>query len=89
MFRRTAFAAAVTKAQRPLAVAVAVTVGNHDRALRAIVRAVDEVSPGLPVLVGGAAIAGEEHVARLGASWSGGDARRLGDIIDDLDGAAR
>jgi MerR family transcriptional regulator, light-induced transcriptional regulator len=86
---QTAFAGAVTKAQRPLAVAVAVTVGNHDRALRAIVRAVHEVSPGLPVLIGGAAIAGEGHAARLGASWSGGDARRLGEIIDDLDGAAR
>ena len=43
----------------------------------------------VPVLVGGAAIAGEEHAARLGAGWSGGDARRLGDLIDDLDRAAR
>jgi MerR family transcriptional regulator, light-induced transcriptional regulator len=84
-----AFGSAVTKVQRPLAVAVAVTAGNHDRAVRAIVRAVHEVSPGLPVLVGGAAIAGEEHAARLGAGWSGGDARRLGEMIDELDRAAR
>jgi excisionase family DNA binding protein len=84
-----AFGSAVSKVQRPLAVAVAVTAGNHDRAVRAIVRAVHDVSPGLPVLVGGAAIAGDEHAARLGAGWSGGDARRLGDLIDDLDRAAR
>jgi len=84
-----AFGSAVTKVQRPLAVAVAVTAGNHDRAVWAIVGAVHRVSPGLPVLVGGAAIAGEEHAARLGACWSGGDARRLGEMIDHLDRAAR
>ena len=81
----SAFGSAVTKAQRTLAVAVAVTMGNHDRAVRAIVRAVHDVSPDLPVLVGGAAIAGEEHATRLGAGWSGGDARRLGEVLDDLD----
>jgi excisionase family DNA binding protein len=84
-----AFGSAVSKVQHPLAVAVAVTAGNHDRSVRAIVRAVHHVSPGLPVLVGGAAIAGEEHAARLGAGWSGGDARRLGELIEVLDGAAR
>jgi methanogenic corrinoid protein MtbC1 len=83
-----AFGSAVTKARRPLAVAVAVTVGNHDRSVREIVRAVHEVSPGLPVLVGGAAIAGEEHAARLGAVWSGGDALRLAEMLDDLDRTA-
>ena len=84
-----AFGSAVSKVQRPLAVAVAVTAGNHDRAVRAIVRAVHGVSPALPVFVGGAAIAGEEHAARLGAGWSGGDARRLGEMIDELDRAER
>ena len=44
-----AFGAAVTKTARPLAVAVAVTAGNHDRSVRAIVRAVEGVRPGLPV----------------------------------------
>ena len=67
-----AFGAAVTKTARPLAVAVAVTSGNHDRSVRAIVRAVEQASPGLPVLVGGAGIKDEEHAARLGAAWSGG-----------------
>jgi excisionase family DNA binding protein len=80
-----AFGAAVTKTARPLAVAVAVTAGDHDRSVRAIVRSVHEARPGLPVLVGGAGIAGEEHAARLGARWSGGDARQLGDVIEDLD----
>jgi len=84
-----AFASAVTKIQRPLAVAVAVTSGNHDGSVRALVRAVHDVRPGLPVLVGGAAIAGEDHAARLGAGWSGGDARRLVETIDELDRAAR
>ncbi len=80
-----AFAAAVTKAARPLAVGVAVTAGNHDRSVRAIVRAVREVRPGLPVLVGGAGIAGEQHAARLGARWSGQDARELGEVVEDLE----
>jgi hypothetical protein len=57
--------------------------------VRAIVRAVHKVSPGLPVLVGGAGIADEEHAARLGALWSGRDARSLGEVIEDLDRAAR
>ena len=80
-----AFAAAVTKAARPLAVAVAVTSGNHDRSVRAIVRAVQGVSPGLAVLVGGAGIAGEQHAARLGARWSGRDARELGQVVEELE----
>jgi MerR family transcriptional regulator, light-induced transcriptional regulator len=84
-----AFASAVTKTQRPLAVAAAVTAGNHDRSLRAIVRAVHEVRPGLPVFVGGAGISGEDHAARLGAGWSGGDARALGRAIDELDHSGR
>jgi excisionase family DNA binding protein len=84
-----AFGAAVTKTARPLAVAVAVTAGNHDRSVRAIVRSVEKASPGLPVLVGGAGIAGEQHAARLGARWSGGDARQLGEVIEELDRRAR
>ncbi len=80
-----AFGAAVTKTARPLAVAVAVTSGNHDRSLRAIVRAVESASPGLPVVVGGEGIAGAEHAAPLGAVWSGGDVRRLAEVIEGLD----
>jgi excisionase family DNA binding protein len=71
-----AFGTAVTKTARPLAVAVAVTTGNH-------------ASPGLPVLVGGAGISDDAHAARLGATWSGGDARRLIDVIDELNSRSR
>ena len=84
-----AFGSAVSKTPRALAVAVGVSTGKHDRSVRAIVRAVHEVSPGLPVLVGGAGIADGEHAARLGALWSGRDARSLGEVIEDLDRAAR
>jgi excisionase family DNA binding protein len=84
-----AFGSAVSKTPRALAVAVGVTTGNHDRSIRAIVRAVHKVSPGLPVLVGGAAIADGDHAARLGAVWSGRDARSLGEAIEDLGRATR
>jgi len=80
-----AFGAAVRKTSRPLAVAVAVTSGNHDRSLRAIVRAVQSASPDLPVLVGGSGITGSAHVVPLGAVWSGGDARDLADVIEGLE----
>jgi excisionase family DNA binding protein len=84
-----AFGTAVTKTPRAVAVAVGVTAGNHDRAVRAIVRAVHDVSPSLPVLVGGAGIADEKHAARLGAGWSGRDARSLGDAVESLGQAVR
>ena len=84
-----AFGSAVSKASQLLAVAVGVTTGNHDRSVRGIVRAVHKVSPGLPVFVGGAGITGEEHAVRLGAAWSGGDARSLGEAIEGVDRAAR
>jgi MerR family transcriptional regulator, light-induced transcriptional regulator len=84
-----AFGSAVAKTPRALALAVGVTAGNHDRSVRAIVRAVHEVSPSLPVLVGGASITGEEHAARLGARWSGRDARSLSEAIGSLDRARR
>jgi hypothetical protein len=53
------------------------------------VRAVHKVSPGLSVFVGGAGITGEEHATRLGAAWSGRDARSLGEAIEGVDSAAR
>ncbi len=80
-----AFGAAVGKASRPLAVAVAVSSGNYDRALREIVRAVHSASPDLPVLVGGSGITASADVVSLGALWSGGDARALADVIEGLE----
>ncbi len=84
-----AFGSAVSKTPQALAVGVGVTAGNHDRSVRAIVRAVHDVSPGLPVLLGGAGISGEEHAARLGAAWSGQNARSLAELIEVLGRAAR
>ncbi len=79
-----AFATAVAKAGRPLAAAVGVTAGNHDRSVRAMVRAVRARSPGVAVLVGGAAVADAAHAARLGARWSGTDATALASAVDAL-----
>ena len=85
-----AFATAVAKAtRRPVAVAVVVSAGDHDRSVRAIVRAVHRATLGLAVLVGGSAIRGAEHAAGLGAGWTGDDARSLADVIEGLDRAPR
>ena len=78
-----AFAEAVVKAGHPVAAAVAVTAGDHDRAVRAIVRAVRARSPGVRVLLGGAGVAGAAHAERLGAAWSGPDARTLATALDE------
>lgn len=79
-----AFAAAVAKVAHPLAVAVAVSAGEHDRAVRTIVRSLRRSSPDVPVLVGGAAIDGAAHAERLGARWTGSDARSLNEVVDRL-----
>ena len=68
-----AFGNAVTKTPRAVAVAVGVTTGNHDRAVRAIVRAVHEVSPGCRC--SSAAPASPTRSTRP-ASGRGGAARR-------------
>ena len=83
-----AFAAAVGKVDRPLAVAVAVTSGDHDTGVRAIVRVLGRSAPDVHVLVGGAAIEGAEHAARLGARWTGADAHSLSALVDELARAA-
>jgi excisionase family DNA binding protein len=72
-----AFATAVDKAENPLAAAIGVTGTGHDHGVRAIVRAIREAAPGLPVLVGGAGIADATHAVRLGARWGGSDATSL------------
>ncbi len=81
-----AFAAAVSKVESPLTAAIGVTAGNHDRAVRAIVRAIHENTPAVPVLVGGAGVADAAHAARLGARWAGTDATALVAAVDALYG---
>lgn len=79
-----AFVTAVTKADNPLAAAIGVTAGNHDRTVRAIIRTLHDRAPGVAVLVGGAGVADEPHATRLGAGWSGRDATALADAVDVL-----
>jgi excisionase family DNA binding protein len=79
-----AFVTAVAKAENPLAAAIGVTAGNHDRTVRAIVRAMHDQAPSVAVLVGGAGVADEGHASRLGAGWSGTDATALAAAVDAL-----
>jgi excisionase family DNA binding protein len=72
------FAEAARSANRLVAVAVAVTTPGHDAAARSVVRAVRQAGVSAPVLVGGAAVTGEDHARRLGADgWSGLDGRSV------------
>ena len=84
-----AFATAVAKATRPLAVAIAITAGDHDRSVRAIVRELKKSAPQVAVLVGGAGIEDAAHAERLGARWTGADALSLGGLLDELAHAGR
>src|SRR5579862_117910 len=61
---------------RLVAVVIGATVMGQDRTLRATVRALRKGGVAVPVLVGGAAIEGDDHAGRLGADgWSGRDGR--------------
>lgn len=79
-----AFTEAAQRSPRPFAVAIGATTGDHDRAIRAVVRSLRGVRPELPVLVGGRAIAGPDHAQRLGASFSGGDAGDLARAVEAI-----
>ena len=64
------------QANRLIAIAIAATSTGREGALRTTIRALRRNAISAPVLVGGAAIAGEEHARRVGADgWSGPDAR--------------
>ena len=72
------FAEAARSANRLVAVAIAVTTPGRDTAVRSVVRALRQVGVSAPVLVGGAAITGDDHARRLGADgWSGVDGRSV------------
>lgn len=79
-----AFAAAVAKAENPLAAAIGVTTGSHDKTVRAVIRTLHDRSPRVAILVGGAGIKDRDHAGRLGAEWSGTDAVALADAVDAL-----
>lgn len=72
------FADTARTANRLVAVAIAVTTNGGDAPVQSIVRALRQAGVSAPVLVGGAAITGEDHARRLGADgWSGTDGRSL------------
>ena len=72
------FAETALGVQRLVAVAIGATTEGRDRAVRSAVRALRQAGVSAPVLVGGAAITGEAHAARLGAdAWSGLDGRSV------------
>jgi len=81
-----AFAAAVEKAAGPLAAAIGVTGGDHDRGVRAVIRAIHQTAPDVPVFVGGAGVADAAHADRLGARWAGKDATALAAAVETVRG---
>lgn len=72
------FAETARAANRLVAVAIAVTTPGRETGVRSVVRALRQAGITAPVLVGGAAITGEDHATRLGADgWSGFDGRSV------------
>ena len=70
------FAETTRAASRVVAVGIAATTPGRDAAVRSAVRALRRAGVTAPVLVGGAAVTGDDHARRLGADgWSGPDAR--------------
>lgn len=70
------FAETTRAASRVVAVAIAATTPGHDGAVRSTIRSLRQAGITAPVLVGGAAITGDDHARRLGADgWSGADGR--------------
>jgi excisionase family DNA binding protein len=76
------FAEAIRLAVRLLVVLIGATMPG-DQAVIQVIGAVRATAPGLPVLVGGAAIPDEASAQELGADgWSGLDARQAVDAVD-------
>ena len=79
----SSFAVAAARLE-PLAVVIGVTGSGHDRAVAEAAAAVHRASA-VPVLVGGAAVAGEAEALALGADgWSGVDARSVREAVEAL-----
>jgi len=81
----------VRRPPRPVAaVVLGASVPAHQPALAAAVRAVRQAAPGVPVLLGGAAVPGPTEAQALGADgWSGPDARSLVASLQALFGRER
>jgi excisionase family DNA binding protein len=69
------FAVAATDADRLRAILIGVTTPGNDTAVRETLVAIRRRVGNVPLLLGGAAIRDDAHAARLGAGWTGRDAR--------------
>jgi methanogenic corrinoid protein MtbC1 len=77
-------------ANRLVAIVIGATTPGRDAPLRAAVRALRASRPGVPVLVGGAAVEGDDHAHRLGADgWSGADGRSALAAVERAAASAR
>lgn len=79
------FAETAAGANRLVAIVAGATTPGRDASIRTVLRAVRGAGIDAPVLVGGAAIEGEDHARRLGADgWSGPDGAALVAAVDAL-----
>jgi excisionase family DNA binding protein len=69
----------------PVAVVIGATAPRSTTGVRRVIRAVRAHAPDVPVLAGGAAIAGPDAARRLGADdWTGPDARAVVEAVEQL-----
>jgi MerR family transcriptional regulator, light-induced transcriptional regulator len=71
-------------ATRLVAIGVSVTTPGLDGAVRGAVRSIRADLPGVPILLGGAAVGGVAHAQELGADHYAGDARGVIGVLDAL-----
>ncbi|MDQ6696328.1 MAG: B12-binding domain-containing protein [Actinomycetota bacterium] len=83
------FVHAARRAARLIAVGVAVTTPGLDASVMATVDAVHQHVPGVPVVVGGGAVADADHAVRLGADAYASDGRAFVATLDRLRGLGR
>lgn len=79
-----AFADAATRAERLVAVAIGVTGVDHLGSASAVIDAVRDVVPDVPVLVGGRAVANPEIASLAGATGWAANAPGLADLVETL-----
>ncbi|HEX9991712.1 MAG TPA: cobalamin-dependent protein [Acidimicrobiales bacterium] len=77
------FAVAASESDRLVAVGVSSTIGGRDRALTSTIRAVRRAVR-VPVVVGGAGVADDDHARRLGADGWAPDARGAVALLEQL-----
>lgn len=76
-----AFGAAAARATRLVAIGISVTNPSHLDAARAAVRAIRDVAPTTPIVVGGQAVSDDNSAVRLGADAWAPDGRSAAELI--------